>query len=172
MKLEIKKDCSLLLKPTEKFNFQIPSLNIIDFAESLVALMIEKNGFGLAANQVGFPYSIFAIRGEPENFVLINPRIVHHSTETNTDLEGCLSYPGLGVKQPRFNEVRVRFCAPDGKTYTKLFKGLSARVIQHEMDHLNGIPWWSGVSKLKFDIAVRNAHKRHWDYSKLTYKGI
>jgi peptide deformylase len=138
----------------------------------MVQLMHDKKGFGLAGNQVGLPYSFFAMRGGQENFFMINPRIVNAEGEMLDDLEGCLSYPGLGIKKPRFLNVRVRFMGPNGETFTKVFQGLSARIIQHEMDHLEGRPWWSGVSKIKFDIAKRKAYTRGWDYKSLTYKGL
>jgi peptide deformylase len=170
--LELSSDHNLLLQPTKLWNFDNPPLDIIDLAESMVYLMHELKGFGLAANQVGLPYSIFAMRGEPENFVLINPKIVNQTGEMINDLEGCLSYPGLGIKKERWHEVRVRFAGPNAEVYTKVFRGLSARVVQHEMDHLNGIVWWNGVSKLKFDIAKKKAIGRGWKYQTLTYKGI
>lgn len=103
---------------------------------------------------------------------MINPLIVDAKGEMIDDIEGCLSCPGLAIKKKRWMEVRVRFMGPNGETFTKVFKGLSARVIQHEMDHLQGLPWWGGISKIKFDIAKRKAHTRGWDYKSLTFKGV
>jgi peptide deformylase len=157
--------------PTQPWNFSTPAFDIVPVAEEMVKLMYEKKGFGLAGNQVGLPYSFFAMRGDPTDFFLINPRIVNAQGELVDDLEGCLSYPGLAIKQKRWQEVRVRFGTPDGDTHTKVFRGVSARVIQHELNHIEGVPWWH-VSKLKFDIAKKKAHTRGWDYSGLTYKGV
>ena len=171
MTLEISKDLSLLYTPTQRWNAAAPAFDIVPVAEEMVKLMHDKKGFGLAANQVGLPWSFFAMRGGQENFFMINPRIVNAEGEMLEDLEGCLSYPGLAIKQERFLSVRVRFMGPNGETYTKVFTGLSARIIQHEMDHLEGRPWWH-VSKLKFDIAKKKAHTRGWDYKSLTFKGV
>jgi peptide deformylase len=169
--LELTKDLSGLYSPTHRWNASTPAFDIVPVAEEMVKLMHDKKGFGLAANQVGLPWSFFAMRGGQENFFMINPRIVNAEGEMLEDLEGCLSYPGLAIKQERFLSVRVRFMGPNGETYTKVFTGLSARIIQHEMDHLEGRPWWH-VSKLKFDIAKKKAHTRGWDYKSLTFKGV
>jgi peptide deformylase len=173
MKLEISKDTSQLLVPTTPWDFTNPPMDVGELAHDMLTIMNEHKGFGLAGNQVGVPYSVFVMRGEPENFFFINPRIVNLSGELVNDWEGCLSFKGFGVKQNRYLEARIRFSAPDGQTYTKQFKGLTARVVQHEMDHLNGAVWWSGVSKLKFDMAKKKALSRGWEYVKdLTYKGV
>jgi peptide deformylase len=100
--------------------------------------MYDNNGIGLSANQVGVPYRIFAMRGSPENFVCVNPRVVNPSEETIYLDEGCLSYPGLYVKIKRPRHIRVRFQTPNGDTKTETFTGMSARCFLHEMDHMDG----------------------------------
>ena len=170
--IEISKDTKLLSQNTVDWDFSNPPFNLEEFAVELVSLMNEKKGLGIAANQVGHSYRIFAMTGSPENYVFVNPKIVNMEGLTSEAMEGCLSFPGLGFKIERYNELRLRFMAPDGQTYTKKFKGMSARIIQHEMDHLNGIPFWSSLSKLKFDIGLKKAYKRGWkDYCHLTYNG-
>ena len=66
----------VLTTPCEEFDFSNPPFEPIEFAKKLVKFMYDNNGIGLAANQVGVPYRVFAMRGEPENFVCYNPRIV------------------------------------------------------------------------------------------------
>jgi len=100
--------------------------------------MHEWGGLGLAANQVGVPYRVFAMRGSPQNYVFYNPRIVNQSDKEVAMDESCLTFPGLVVKVKRPIEIRARFTRPDGEIMTETFRGMSARVFQHEMDHLNG----------------------------------
>lgn len=102
----------------------------------------NNNGIGLSANQVGVPYRIFAMRGLPENFVCINPRVIMPSEETILLDEGCLSYPNLFVKIKRPRHVRVRFQTPNGDTMTQMFTGISARCFLHEMDHMDGLVFY------------------------------
>jgi peptide deformylase len=117
--------------------------------------MYEWNGLGLAAVQVGVPYNIFAMRGNPENFVCFNPRIVQASEQQIVLEEGCLSYPGLIVKVKRPQHVRVRFQTPNGDTLTKQFTGMTARVFQHEMDHLNGVVYFNRASRYHREKALK-----------------
>jgi peptide deformylase len=155
----------------QEWDFQNPPFDLSDFGISMVSFMLEKNGLGLSANQVGYSFRIFAMRGTPENFVLINPRIVSLSGEAVELQEACLSYPGLIVSKERMHHCRVRFQGIDGNTYTRQFTGITSRVVQHEMNHINGEPFWTGVSKLKFDRALKKAYKNGHTFNNVTYKG-
>lgn len=128
----------ILRTKCEVFDFKNPPVDPIDFAQQLVKFMYDKNGIGLAANQVGFLYNIFAMRGMPENFVCFNPRIVMPSAQNVLLEEGCVTFPGLLVKIKRPQHIKVRFQTPNGETRTETFTGITARVFQHEMDHLSG----------------------------------
>lgn len=151
----MKLDDRYITEKCEDFDFKDPPFDPIDFAQNLVRFMHENNGLGLAANQVGVPYRIFAMRGHPENFVCYNPKIVQTSEQTITLEEGCLTYPGLLVKIKRPEFVRVRFTAPNGDTMTKQFIGMSARVFQHEYDHLEGVRFYDRANKFHRDRAMR-----------------
>lgn len=137
------------------FDFSNPPFDPIEFAQKLVKCMYDSNGIGLAANQVGIPYAVFALRGQPENFVCYNPKIVSVSDDTVLLEEGCLSYPGLLVKIKRPQHIRVRFQTPNGDTLTKQFTGMTARIFQHEMDHLNGTVFYNRANKFHRDQAFR-----------------
>ena len=104
----------ILKNKCDNFDFNNPPFDPIQFAENLVKHMYDWNGIGLAANQIGIPYRIFAMRGQPENFVCFNPRIVQPSEMQIVLDEGCLTYPGLYVKIKRPQHVRVRFQTPNG----------------------------------------------------------
>ena len=92
---------SILKKECEEFDFKNPPFDPIEFSNNLVQNMYDNNGIGLAANQVGASYRIFAMRGKPADFVCFNPRIVMPSEEIITLEESCLSFPGLIVEIKR-----------------------------------------------------------------------
>lgn len=144
-----------LLERCKDFDFVFPPFDPIEFSKELVKTMYEKNGLGIAANQVGVPYRIFAMRGSPENFVIFNPKIVWESDKQVVLEEGCLSYPGLVVKIKRPEFVRVRFNTPNGETLTKQFIGMTARIFQHEYDHLEGNRFYDKANKFHRDQAMR-----------------
>jgi peptide deformylase len=145
----------ILTTPCQIFDFNNPPFDPIEFAKDLVKFMYDKNGIGLAANQVGVPYRVFAMRGQPENFVCYNPKIVQPS-EMKIELEeGCLTYPNLLVKITRPQHVRVRFTTPNGDTMTKQFTGLTARIFQHELDHLDGVIFYNRANRYHRDQALK-----------------
>ena len=151
----MKLDNKYLNEICEEFDFTDPPFDPVDFAQNLVKFMYENNGLGVAANQAGNPYRIFAMRGSPENFVCFNPKIVKPSESQIVLEEGCLSYPGLVVKIKRPQHIRARFTTPNGDTITRQFTGMTARVFQHELDHLDGIKFYDRANKFHRDQAMR-----------------
>lgn len=127
----------------------------VDLATSMVKLMYDNNALGLAAPQVGLEHRVFVMRGSPENFVCFNPRIVMSSEEQIYLEEGCLSFPNLLIKVKRPKMVRVRFTVPDGKTYTRVFTGMTARCFQHELDHLDGVVMSDRANPIHLEKARR-----------------
>lgn len=155
----VKHNDPILTTPCQEFDFSNPPFDPIQFALNLTKFMYDCNGIGLAANQVGVPYRVFAMRGQPENFVCYNPKIVQPSEMTIELEEGCLTYPGLLVKITRPQHIRVRFTVPNGETMTKQFTGLTARTFQHELDHLNGIIFYNKANRYHRDTALRKWKK-------------
>ena len=104
-------------------------------------LMHDAYGIGLAAPQVGRMHRLLVYRTELEGAVaaLINPVLEWTSKEKETSEEGCLSLPGVGVDVERPVHVRVTALDEYGKPILVEASGLEARVIQHEMDHLDGV---------------------------------
>ena len=103
--------------------------------------MYEANGVGLAAPQVGILKQIVVIdvgMDEPEPLVLINPEIVEAKGES-TDYEGCLSVPTIRGKVERYKEIEVTYYDESGIRVKKMVSGFTARDIQHECDHIDGI---------------------------------
>ena len=162
-----------LLVPGQPWPFENPPYDVIDLAVSMVEFMQNEKGLGLAYNQLALEgnFNIFCMRGEPENYFLINPRLVYQSEEKIELDESCLSYPGLIFPITRPRHVKVRFQGADQKTYTKTFVDLTARVVQHEMDHLAGRPFWNSLSKLQFDRYVKKAYKKGRSFPDISYKG-
>ena len=107
----------------------------------MTEVMREANGLGLAAPQVGASTRIIiydANEGEGLR-VLINPKILSMSGEQTEPKEGCLSIPGLQGVVKRADELKVRGYDDKNRPIVRRVKGLEARVIQHEVDHLDGI---------------------------------
>src|SRR5574343_1490755 len=123
---------------------------------------------GLSANQVNFDYSVIGVK-QPDNevLILINPEIVRYSEETNSEHEGCLSVPGIHALVERSSTIEVKFRDITFMEQQQEFTGFVARVIQHEVDHLNGLFFFDRVSKAslalitnKLRLLAKNERKR------------
>jgi len=132
--------------------------------DDMFETMYKAPGVGLAAIQVGVPRRIVTVdtakKDEPKNpQVFINPEIVWSSEEKNTYEEGCLSIPEYYEEVERPSEVKVRFMDLDGKTQEIAANGLLATVLQHEIDHTNGVLFIDHISKLKRDRVIKKFTK-------------
>jgi peptide deformylase len=110
-------------------------------AERMVGLMRDAIGVGLAATQLGLlrRMLVFQVGSEVEPTVMVNPEIEWRSEDSVTAEEGCLSIPGVVVDVERPLFVRARAVDAHGEPFTVEASGLEARVIQHEVDHLDGV---------------------------------
>jgi len=108
-------------------------------AGEMVEIMVKEDGIGLAAPQVGILKRIIVVMMEkgPETFV--NPRIIVKSKETEIMEEGCLCLPGVFLKIKRAKKVEVEALNLQGEKVRMKTEGLTARIFQHEIDHLEGI---------------------------------
>ena len=115
--------------------------SLTDEVQRMGALMHDAYGIGLAATQVGVMHRLLVYRTEMEGAVaaLANPVLEWSSKETESAEEGCLSLPGVAVEVDRPIHVRVRAQDERGQPITVEASGLEARVIQHEIDHLDGV---------------------------------
>lgn len=101
----------------------------------------EESGVAIAAVQVGVPIRMTVVRDEEEPdgyFVLINPEIVKGSKQEILDMEGCMSVPQKYGKVARYEKVKVRGLNLEGKKIEVKAEGLMARILQHEIDHMDG----------------------------------
>lgn len=105
----------------------------------MVEAMIRANGVGLAAPQIGVSKRIIVLDLDGELHILINPEIVETSQDEEETPEGCLSVPGVEAPVVRKLRTRARGVTLDKKEIQIEAKGLMARALQHEIDHLNGI---------------------------------
>jgi peptide deformylase len=114
---------------------------LADEAKRMGELMADAIGIGLAATQIGVLHRLLVYRVEPDSPVnaLVNPQIEWRGGEVESMEEGCLSLPGIHVDVERPVHVRVRARDVAGEEQTIEAAGLEARVIQHEIDHLDGI---------------------------------
>jgi len=114
---------------------------LADEVKRMGRLMDDALGIGLAATQLGVMHRLLVYRVDPEAAlgVLINPEFEYRSDELETMEEGCLSLPGVGVEVERPLHVRVRASDETGAPVVVEASGLEARVIQHEIDHLDGV---------------------------------
>jgi len=122
--------------PVERFDEELAKE-----AERMGVLMHDALGVGLAATQIGILHRVLVYRAYADDplTVLVNPELEWSSEELVAGEEGCLSLPGVHVEVERAAEVRVRARDERGKEIVVEAEGLDARIIQHEMDHLDGI---------------------------------
>lgn len=108
--------------------------------EDMADTMDEFGGVGLAANQVGESLRVILARDleHDETHYYLNPTITRGQGE-ELDEEGCLSFPELVGLIPRYEKVTVKFQDLELNTYKLELEGLDARIVQHEVDHLNGV---------------------------------
>ncbi len=127
-----------------------------DRVRRMFEIMYEEGGIGLAAPQVGWTARVFVINlsAEPEEpgheMVFINPKIESPSG-SESDEEGCLSFPDLRIPITRPESVRCTATGLDGETFTLEATGLLARCVQHELDHLDGVLF---VDRAGFGVQV------------------
>jgi peptide deformylase len=154
-------DNPILYIPTIPFDFA--TQNAHELFETLKSALSEMKGYGLSANQIGIPYSVFVFgngRDAGSIMPMFNPKIESLSTETDLMEEGCLSFPGLIAKVERAKTITVQYQTVSGEEKEATLSGLTARIIQHEMCHIDGKPFFAGFSKLKVDMMVRKCAKR------------
>lgn len=152
-------DDPVLTTKTSRFNFQNPETDPTELAHTLARSMLHHGGLGLAAPQLGLSYRAFVIRSSPV-LCCFNPIIVDKTDEMTYDEEGCLSFPGVILNKKRHNSIRVRYAQPNGEVVTKTFTNMTARVFQHELDHLDGITFGQSESRIVLEMAVKKAKKR------------
>ena len=168
----------LISRRVEVFDDELRTL-----AADMLETMYDAPGIGLAAIQVGVPLRLLVIdlqepdeQAEPEEChhdghkhthqpikreprVFLNPEILNPSQDFNVYSEGCLSVPEIYADVERPAAIRARWQGLDGTVYEEAMDGMWATVLQHEMDHLEGILFIDRLSRLKRQMALKKLQK-------------
>ena len=138
---------SLLAAPVAETEFVGQWLS--ELAAALHATMLERNGVGIAAPQVYVSKRMIIVASHPnprypdapemDAVVMVNPEILSFSEATLLGEEGCLSVPNQRGEVVRAEQIRVRYQTLSGEVIETAFSGFPARIVQHEVDHLNGV---------------------------------
>ena len=112
---------------------------IVDLVKSMKPIMMENDGVGLAAPQVGHNVRVILVLIDGEIQEMINPEVTWVSDKKVISEEGCLSIPGHYIDVERPKEIKLKFQTLNGKFKKWKLNGLEARVVLHEIDHLDGV---------------------------------
>lgn len=152
----VERNHPLLATTLDLFDFSNPPVDPVQLSYEMIATLHHYKGIALSANQLGLPYRVFVMAGEP-NYVCFNPKIVDQGTETQYLKEGCLSYPNVLCKIKRPTAIKVRFTIPTNEVVTAKFAGVTARMFQHELDLLDGISFLEKASYYHREQALNKA---------------
>lgn len=147
----------VLRKITEPIDKDYPKLN--ELIENMYETMVQAEGVGLAAPQVGLPIRLLVIdlapfkEDDPElgsfRITMINPEIIEESEEEVEMSEGCLSIPGISETVARPEYIKIKYLDSDFNEHIDEYDGFRARVVQHEYDHLEGHLFTDKVKPLR-----------------------
>jgi peptide deformylase len=141
--------------PVESFDDTLSHL-----AEEMLATMRKHEGVGLAANQVGRLKRILVAAVEDEEFVLVNPVVEESAGTAEKEPEGCLSIPGIQVEVERPTAIKVSAQDASGAQLELKASGLLARILQHEIDHLDGVLILDRTDRESRKAAMREMRER------------
>ena len=159
MKL-IKYPNEMLAREVKDVDLENPGFDPVELKAEMVKFMIDNNGIGLAANQIGLDAKVFVMGDSVENSTIcINPTVLQYTEETQNDIEGCLSFPNVYVKIKRPTEILAEWYNEKLEKQTVKIEGYSAKCYLHELDHLLGITFKDRASKLKWNMATKKAKK-------------
>ena len=134
--------------------------------DDMLETMYDAPGIGLAANQIGSLHRVLVMdcgsrddEETPRPIKIINPEITGVSEELSSYEEGCLSIPEQFAEVDRPAVVRVKYLDENGQKHERLFEGLEATCVQHEIDHLDGILFVDHLSNLKRNMLMKKLKK-------------
>tara|TARA_B110000503_G_scaffold1637_1_gene2118 strand:- start:804 stop:1331 length:528 start_codon:yes stop_codon:yes gene_type:complete len=140
------------------------SMTPAELLEALAETMTSYGGIGLSANQCGIPIRAFAMymnfdQHNKDIALFMNPKVIWESEDTELFKEGCLTYPNLFLNVRRPKTIEFTYTDKDGNEAKSKFSGLTARIFQHEYDHMEGTNFTKLVSKLKLEMGMKKALK-------------
>lgn len=134
-------------------------------ADDMLETLRAAHGVGLAANQVGVLKRLFAWEHADRHGVFVNPEIVETSDETEVAEEGCLSFPGLFYPSERPLRARMRGVDVHGEPVEEAGEGMFARILLHELDHLNGILFIDHLARHDRKEAMRRIRRGELEHA-------
>jgi len=138
LKIETGENNEILRKKAEQVG--VIDKKILKLIKDMEKSMKDEKGVGLAAPQVGVSKRVIIILFDGKMAIpMINPEITSHSDKTEYGEEGCLSLPGKWGQVERYREILVQFKDWKGEKRALKLEGFNARIVQHEIDHLDGI---------------------------------
>ena len=163
MKL-VKETDSILFKRCDPFDFNEPIMDPYELVEGLHEIRRDGKGIGLAAPQVGLATQVlvigmgdFTTEGVSDyDQCFFNPVITRFSDETEVMIEGCLSFPDLVVKVKRPKDIEVTWYSEEGSECLQPFGGMTSRILQHEIDHLDGITFLKRAERYHLQKAQKD----------------
>jgi peptide deformylase len=155
----VSEDDPILKQVLPEFDFTNSPVDPNAFASSLVETCKALKGIGLSANQCGYPYRVFVMGADDTYVAFFNPKIISKSINEIHLIEGCLSFPLLGLRITRPESIHVQYQDFNGVKREQTFYGISSRCFQHELDHMNGILYTSRVKPLALEIGMKKRKK-------------
>jgi peptide deformylase len=133
--------------------------------DDMLATMYDAPGIGLAAPQIGISRRLIVMDPAKDDapktpVVMVNPEILERSEEMRIHEEGCLSIPDITAEIERPAQTRVSYIDRDGNKQEMALEGIWSTIVQHEIDHLNGILFIDYLSRLKRDMIVKKFTKQ------------
>ena len=160
----------ILTYPDKRLRKEAAPVEVVDeeiqtIVDDMAETMYAAPGMGLAATQVGIDkriiiYDISGPEDNPKLEVLINPEIVESEGSQLSESEGCLSVPDFRSDVKRFDRVKVDALDRNGQAVQIETDGIHAIVLQHEIDHLDGVLFIDKISKLKREMYKRKVKKQ------------
>jgi len=141
----------------DPFKFDDDPKDRVDMVNKLVVELQQHNVTSISAPEIGINVRLFVLKSA-DPIVCFNPRIVDEIGEITLP-EGCYSHPGTSVKITRPESIRMRCQDINGQVQTLQFGGITARSVQHEIDHLNGVDFLDKASYYHKEQAKRKAKK-------------
>jgi peptide deformylase len=141
--------------------------NLKKLSKDMQDTMLFENALGIGANMVGVLQRIIVVKNEHDSnnsILMINPEIIEFSDQTNIFEEGSLSFPGIKAKISRPKTITLKYQDITGSMHNLDADNLFSRVIQHEIDYLNGKTIFDHVSKLKKDSMIKKMNKHMEKY--------
>ena len=149
-----------LTRKVKDVNIEDPGFDPKEIKALMTETMLREKGIGLSASQVAMDAQLFVMGyNEMNSTICINPTVLQASKDKVTEMEGCLSFPGLGIPIKRPKEILVQYYDENLELKEQKLVGYSVKVFLHEWDHLQGITFKDRASPLKWKMAVKKYTK-------------